>query len=183
MTLVKRIQPGRPFGNLIEDWFQEFPGLLREAGNLAGTPVNIVENKDGYHLEVNAPGRNKEDFKVQVDKGLLTISYEHKEESTSEDLKVIRREFSAASFKRSFSVDEKADAATHAAAKQKAEEDKIAKQRADNCTRARNAQATFESGTPIRQTNAQGERVFLDDAARAAELRRIQDIINADCKR
>lgn len=111
MTLVKRIQPGRPFGNLIEDWFQEFPGLLREAGNLAGTPVNIVENKDGYHLEVNAPGRNKEDFKVQVDKGLLTISYEHKEESTSEDLKVIRREFSAASFKRSFSVDEKADAA------------------------------------------------------------------------
>lgn len=69
------------------------------------------------------------------------------------------------------------------AAKQKAEEDKIAKQRADNCTRARSAKATFESGTPIRQTNAQGERVFMDDAARTAELRRIQDIINADCKR
>ena len=77
----------------------------------------------------------------------------------------------------------KARAEAAEAAKQKAEEDKIAKQRADNCTRARNAQATFESGTPIRQTNAQGERVFLDDAARAAELRRIQDIINADCKR
>lgn len=77
----------------------------------------------------------------------------------------------------------KARAEAAEAAKQKAEEDKIAKQRADNCTRARSAKATFESGTPIRQTNAQGERVFLDDAARAAELRRIQDIINADCKR
>ena len=77
----------------------------------------------------------------------------------------------------------KARAEAAETAKQKAEEDKIAKQRADNCTRARSAQATFESGTPIRQTNAQGERVFLDDAARTAELRRIQDIINADCKR
>ena len=77
----------------------------------------------------------------------------------------------------------KARAEAAEATKQKAEEDKIAKQRADNCTRARSAKATFESGTPIRQTNAQGERVFLDDAARTAELRRIQDIINADCKR
>ncbi|MFT4023532.1 MAG: Hsp20/alpha crystallin family protein [Flavihumibacter sp.] len=111
MTLVKHIQPARPFGNLIDEWFQEFPGLLRETGNFGKTPVNIVENKDGYHLEVNAPGRNKEDFKVQVDKNLLTISYEHKEEAASEDLKQIRREFSAYSFSRSFSLDEKIDAA------------------------------------------------------------------------
>lgn len=111
MTLVKRIQPGRPFGTLIDDWFQDIPGLLREAGNTGSVPVNIIENKEGYHLELSAPGRRKEDFKVQVDKGLLTISYEHKEENASEDLKVVRREFSYSSFKRSFSVDDKIDAA------------------------------------------------------------------------
>ena len=110
MTFVKHARPARPFGTLIEDWFTEFPGLLRDSAS-AAVPVNIVENKDGYHLEVNAPGRNKENFKVQVNKGLLTISYEQPEATPAEDLKVIRKEFSAAAFQRNFTVDEKIDAA------------------------------------------------------------------------
>ena len=77
----------------------------------------------------------------------------------------------------------KARAEATEAAKKKAEEDKYASARADNCIRARNAKVTFEAGRPIRQTNAQGESVFLDDAARASELRRIQDIIQSDCQR
>ncbi|RYG00633.1 MAG: Hsp20/alpha crystallin family protein, partial [Chitinophagaceae bacterium] len=81
-------------------------------------PVNIHETKDGYHLEFNAAGRNKEDFKVEVEKGLLTISFEAKEvkaEETTEnkqaetDYKTVRREFKISSFKRSFNVDEKVD--------------------------------------------------------------------------
>ena len=56
---------------------------------------------------MNVPGRNKEDFNVAVDKGLLTISYEKKEEAKNEDVKVVRREFNFQSFKRSFTVDEK----------------------------------------------------------------------------
>lgn len=69
------------------------------------------------------------------------------------------------------------------AAKKKAEEDKNAKLRAENCTRARNAKASFDSGRPMRHTNAQGESVFMEEAARTAEVRRIQEIVNADCKR
>ena len=42
-----------------------------------GSPaVNIFETNDAYHLELNAPGRNKEDFKVNFENDLLTISYE-----------------------------------------------------------------------------------------------------------
>lgn len=113
MTLVKRIQPGRQLGTLIDDWFQDFPAFVgREASSVFNsTAVNIVENSDGYHLEVNAPGRNKEDFKVQVENGLLTISAEQKTASSTEDQKQIRKEFNISGFKRSFSVDDKVDAA------------------------------------------------------------------------
>ncbi len=77
----------------------------------------------------------------------------------------------------------KAETEAAEAAKKKAEEDKSAKARAENCTRAKAAKATFDSGTPIRQSNAQGERVFLDEAQRAAEAKRIDAVIASDCKR
>jgi len=56
---------------------------------------------------LNAPGRNKEDFKINVDGGMLTISFEQKEEKEQKDYKTIRREFHYQSFKRNFSLDEK----------------------------------------------------------------------------
>jgi len=77
----------------------------------------------------------------------------------------------------------KAEAEAAEAAKKKAEDDKIAKGKAENCTRAREAKALMDSGTPLRQTTAQGERVFLDEAQRAAETKRINAVIAADCKR
>ena len=77
----------------------------------------------------------------------------------------------------------KAEAEAAEAAKEKAAEAKRAAARADNCTRAQRAKTTLESNRPIRQTNAQGNDVILSADDRAAELRRIQDIINSDCKR
>ncbi|MFN7154640.1 MAG: DUF4124 domain-containing protein [Acidovorax sp.] len=77
----------------------------------------------------------------------------------------------------------KAQAEAAEAAKVKAEEEKIAKAKAENCTRARQAKATFDSGKPVTQSNAQGERIFLDEAGRAAESKRIDGIIASDCKR
>ncbi|MDP4074629.1 DUF4124 domain-containing protein [Acidovorax sp. A1169] len=77
----------------------------------------------------------------------------------------------------------KAEAEAAEAAKKKAEDEKIAKARAENCTKARDAKALMDSGTPLRQTTAQGERVFLDEAQRAAETKRINAVIAADCKR
>ena len=63
----------------------------------------------------------------------------------------------------------------------KAEAAKNAALRADNCSRAQRAKTTFDSGKPVRQTNAQGELVWLDEAARATEVRRLQSIITSDC--
>src|SRR3989344_5188302 len=79
--------------------------------------------------------------------------------------------------------EKKAQAEAAEAAKKKADEEKLAKAKADNCTRARQAKAAFDSGKPITQANAQGERIFLDEAGGAAEPNRIAGIIAADCTR
>lgn len=68
------------------------------------------------------------------------------------------------------------------AAQKKAEADKVAQAKADNCKRARQAKATMESGIRLARANSAGEREFLDDAARASEVQRIQGVIDADCK-
>ena len=106
MTLVKlnnRPVPG--FSGLFNEFFNENPAYQAEHT----VPVNITETADAYHLELNAPGRNKEDFQVSIENGLLTVSYE-KKEVKNENVKSIRREFTFKSFKRSFSLDEKIDA-------------------------------------------------------------------------
>ncbi len=66
--------------------------------------------------------------------------------------------------------------------KRKAEEERIARLRSENCSRARSAKATLDSGTRLVRTNEKGEREFLDDAARSAEARRLDEIIASDCK-
>ena len=79
--------------------------------------------------------------------------------------------------------EKKAKAEAAEAAQQKVQEAKRAAARAENCTRARRAKTDFDSNRPIRQTNAEGNSVLLDANERAAEVRRIQSIIDADCKR
>lgn len=66
--------------------------------------------------------------------------------------------------------------------KRKTEEEKLAKTRIENCARAKQAKASFDSGVRIARTNAKGEREVLDDAARAIELKRIQNILDSECK-
>ena len=68
------------------------------------------------------------------------------------------------------------------AALRKAEEDRIKQAKADNCQRARQAQKGLESGLRLSRINNQGEREIMDDAARAAEAKRIQSIVDSDCK-
>jgi hypothetical protein len=60
-------------------------------------------------------------------------------------------------------------------------EQKNAAIRKDNCTRATNEATGIQSGIRMATTNANGEREFLDDAGRAAELKRVQDIAASNC--
>jgi HSP20 family protein len=66
--------------------------------------VNIKEKDNSYEIELAAPGMKKEDFKVELDNNVITISAEQKEEKTEEKENFTRREFSYNSFSRSFEV-------------------------------------------------------------------------------
>lgn len=98
----------RNYDALFNDFFN-FP-LSNGTSTRSGVPANIFETENAYHLELNVPGRNKEDFNVSVDKNLLTITYENKEEKEVKDQKFVRREFRFENFTRSFSIDENINA-------------------------------------------------------------------------
>ncbi len=71
--------------------------------------VNIRDEKDFFFIEMAVPGMKKDDFKIEVNNGLLTISVEH---STSEEVKednYTRREFNYNAFNRSFTLPENVD--------------------------------------------------------------------------
>ena len=68
------------------------------------------------------------------------------------------------------------------AEKKKAQEEKVAAMRAENCTRARSAKATYDTGVRISRVNDKGEREILDDKQRAAELKHLDGVIARDCK-
>lgn len=115
MTLVKVNNPvAKSFDGLLNDFFNELPSFGKKWSDDAFgfPPVNITENANNYHLEVAAPGMDKADFNVKLDGNILTIRAEKKQETKDETSKSIRKEFSYKSFKRSFTLDEKIDAAS-----------------------------------------------------------------------
>jgi HSP20 family protein len=71
--------------------------------------VNIAENENEFHIELASPGLKKEDFKINLDKNVLTISAEKKSENVEEGKKFSKREYSYNSFTRSFTLPESAD--------------------------------------------------------------------------
>ncbi len=68
------------------------------------------------------------------------------------------------------------------AAKDKAEDQRVAAAKADNCVRARGQLRTLDDGIRIARTNASGEREILDDKGRAEERRRTLEIVASDCR-
>ncbi|MCS6904805.1 MAG: Hsp20/alpha crystallin family protein [Bacteroidia bacterium] len=110
----------KPTGSLFPSFptlFDEFFGrdffdsatlnFLRTGNTLPA--VNVKETDDAFHLEVAAPGMAKEDFKIEVDNNILTISSEKESQKEEKDEKgnYTRREFSYQSFRRSFTLPER----------------------------------------------------------------------------
>lgn len=69
--------------------------------------VNISENDNAFEIELAVPGFNKEDFKINLEKQLLTISMDKKE--VKEEKQYNKREFTYESFSRSFTLPENVD--------------------------------------------------------------------------
>ena len=105
----------RPVVRSYDNFFNDFFNLPvswanNPASNGGSVAANVTETNDAFILELNTPGRSKDDFKINVDKDLLTVSFEKKEEQKTEGVNIVRREYSFNSFKRSFTLDEKIDA-------------------------------------------------------------------------
>jgi HSP20 family protein len=99
--LAKSIQGN--FGDLFNDFEQTFQSLLQTSGVAQSVPVNIVETAEGYHLELLAPGRVKEQFSILVENQQLVISYKVADQEKQE-LKHVRKEFTIGQFRRSFNL-------------------------------------------------------------------------------
>ena len=67
-------------------------------------PVNVTDNNENYLVCLAAPGLKKEDFKIDVDGNMLTISSEKEESKEEKESKYTRKEYSYSSFSRSFSI-------------------------------------------------------------------------------
>jgi HSP20 family protein len=107
MSNIKRSHPLFPslMNEILKpDWFG---GLDNYSSSVPA--VNIKENETNFELELAVPGRKKEDFNIEMDHDVLTISSEIKhEENISED-QYTRREFSYSSFKRAFTLPDTID--------------------------------------------------------------------------
>jgi HSP20 family protein len=71
--------------------------------------VNISETENNYHVELAVPGLKKEDFKLNLEQNVLTISVEQNAENQDNQKNYSKREFSYSSFVRSFTLPESAD--------------------------------------------------------------------------
>jgi HSP20 family protein len=108
MSIIKRneIFPGL---NLFDDFFSRDLwnwNLNNNSSTNTTIPlVNVKETNENFEVEMAAPGMNKEDFKVQLDGNLLTITSEKNQENETKDgERYSRREFSYQSFQRSFQL-------------------------------------------------------------------------------
>jgi len=88
-----------------DDWFDSSLANWRSSG--ATLPaVNVKETNEDFTIEVAAPGMKREDFKVELDNHVLTISAQHqdKREEKNQDGGYTRKEFNYQSFQRSFTL-------------------------------------------------------------------------------
>ena len=93
------------FGSFFDnDLFQNRLMPSRMMQNMPAT--NIRENDKDYQIEIAAPGLKKDDFNVDVENGMLTISSEKKDEKEEKDENYTRREYNYSSFSRSFRLPE-----------------------------------------------------------------------------
>ena len=115
MTLIKfKNSNPNSISNLpsfIGDFFNDFMNtdLVSRDVFKSMPAVNISETNDAYMLELASPGMRKEDFRIEVENGVMTISSGKKTENNTEDSRFTRREFSYSTFSRTFTLPEHVD--------------------------------------------------------------------------
>ncbi len=107
MSIVKR--NNLFFPSLVNDVFGPdwFGGVDKLHTSIPA--VNIKENEIGFELQLAIPGAKKEDFKIEIDNEVLTISSEGSPEDNDEKERFTRKEFSYTAFKRVFTLPKTVD--------------------------------------------------------------------------
>ena len=95
--------------SLIDDIFSQrwFENGVENSGSRTIVPsVNVYEDNEAFKIEVAAPGLKKEDFKLDLNQRVLSISSERSEKRNDKEGAggFIRREFNYNSFCRTFAL-------------------------------------------------------------------------------
>jgi HSP20 family protein len=103
MKLLRKYET--PFEGILNNWLNdEFIGLPSIEHSLKTLPpVNLIESKESYTIELSVPGFNKDDFKIELDNFNLSVSLE-KDNNLDDTNHYNKREFNYSSFKRSFKL-------------------------------------------------------------------------------
>src|SRR5687767_4340752 len=115
MTVVnfKHRPVNQNFNNLVENFLSGFPSIMKDDVATPGfkqfVPVNINEKDDSFEVEVIAPGFEKDQFEISLDKDVLTVSAVVKSENEAKTEKHLKKEYKFQSFKRSFTISEHID--------------------------------------------------------------------------
>ena len=102
MNLIRKQPPFFP--SLIDDFIKNDWNLKVPSSSVTVPAVNIKELNSQFEIELAAPGMKKDDFEIEVEDGVLSISSTQEEEQVNEKGKFTRREFSYSSFRRSFTL-------------------------------------------------------------------------------
>ena len=98
---VRYVEPA--FNSLSDSLFSD----ILTSDRMQNVPaVDIVELNDRYEIVSELPGLKKEDLKIGVDNGTLTISGERKHYGFPEGTTVLRHETTTQPFSRSFGIPE-----------------------------------------------------------------------------
>jgi HSP20 family protein len=109
MSLIRFKNSALP--SLVENFFNREANEFFEPFGGASLPsVNILEKEEGFEIELAAPGLKKEQFQIQLNQNILSISFQKEEEHQEQKGRYTRREFRTNSFKRSFTLPQTIDA-------------------------------------------------------------------------
>ncbi len=96
------------YSDLFDSLFQQQTERFKHSKHECSPATNIVESESGFELELAIPGLKKEDFKINIEKDVLTISSE-KETTKGDERNFTRREFVYGSFSRSYTLPKSID--------------------------------------------------------------------------
>lgn len=108
MYITKYRKPSIYANQLFEndDFFSPFNDMVRSVfgRDTSSGLVNVSETEKDYSLDFVLPGYKKDDIKIEINDGVLTISAENKAEKEDKGKNYLRKEYVATSFSRSFSL-------------------------------------------------------------------------------